>query len=225
MKLAITPDSSISIYQVSGTTRSIGRASTTVTLLNITKRCIFHVVHDFKYPALLGLDICDSFGLHVDIPNRRIYTTPNANVHRTFTCNYLAPSENTILCEFLESNQDVFAQNETDVGRIKIARHTIACKEHPPIQLRPYRRSNTDYDEIRRQVQDLLAKGQVRESTSPWAFPVALVPKKDGGERMVIDYRRLNAITIDDKMPVPVISEVFDRLKGAKYFSKLDIAW
>ena len=136
------------------------------------------------------------------------------------------PSESTILCKFLEDNQDVFAQNDSDVGRIKIARHTINCTNHPPIQLRPYRRSSTDYDEIRRQVKDLIDKKLIRESSSPWAFPVALVPKKDGGSpRMVIDYRKLNAITIDDKMPVPIISEVFDRLKGACYFTKLDIAW
>ncbi|UYV78449.1 hypothetical protein LAZ67_16001444, partial [Cordylochernes scorpioides] len=67
--------------------------------------------------------------------------------------------------------------------------------------------------------------GLTRESQSPWAFPVVLVSKKDGSQRMCIDYRKLNAITIDDKKPLPYIQDMFDRLHNAKYFTTLDIAW
>ncbi|UYV68068.1 hypothetical protein LAZ67_5002962 [Cordylochernes scorpioides] len=109
-------------------------------------------------------------------------------------------------------------------GKIKIAKHNIHTVPHPPIQLRPYRRSASEYDEIKRQVEDLKKKGLVRDSRSPWAFPVTLVPKADGQKRLCVDYRRLNALTIDDKMPLPNIQEVIDRLQGAKYFTSLDIA-
>ncbi|UYV65369.1 K02A2.6-like [Cordylochernes scorpioides] len=64
----------------------------------------------------------------------------------------------------------------------------------------------------------------VRDSRSPWAFPVTLVPKADNQKRLCVDYRHLNALTIDDKMPLPNIQEVIDRLQGAKYFTSLDIA-
>ncbi|UYV76820.1 K02A2.6-like [Cordylochernes scorpioides] len=73
-------------------------------------------------------------------------------------------------------------------------------------------------------VEDLKKKGLVRDSRSPWAFPVTLVPKADGQKRLCVDYRRLNALTIDNKMPLPNIQEVIDRLQGAKYFTSLDIA-
>ncbi|UYV75971.1 hypothetical protein LAZ67_13001976 [Cordylochernes scorpioides] len=63
-----------------------------------------------------------------------------------------------------------------------------------------------------------------RDSRSPWAFPVTIVPKADGQKRLCVDYRRLNALTIDDKMPLPNIQEVIDRLQEAKYFTSLDIA-
>ncbi|UYV67986.1 K02A2.6-like [Cordylochernes scorpioides] len=111
-----------------------------------------------------------------------------------------------------------------DLGKIKIAKHNIHTVPRPPIQLRPYRRSASKYDEIKRQVEDLKKKGLVRDSRSPWAFPVTLVPKSDGQKRLCVDYRRLNALTIDDKMPLPNIQEVIDRLQGAKYFTSLDIA-
>ncbi|UYV67856.1 hypothetical protein LAZ67_5002259 [Cordylochernes scorpioides] len=69
-------------------------------------------------------------------------------------------------------------------------------------------------------VEDLKKKGLVRDSRRPWAFPVTLVPKADGQKRLCVDYRRLNALTIDDKMPLPNIQEVIDRLQGAKYFTR-----
>ncbi|UYV66312.1 K02A2.6-like [Cordylochernes scorpioides] len=74
------------------------------------------------------------------------------------------------------------------------------------------------------EVEDLKKKGLVRGSRSPWAFPVTLVPKADGQKRLCLDYCRLNALTIDDKMPLPNIQEVIDRLQEAKYFTSLDIA-
>lgn len=130
-----------------------------------------------------------------------------------------------MLLQLLSSHKDCFSRHNTDIGKISIAKHHIRTIDHPPIALRPYRRSQSEYDEIRKQVRDLLSQGKVRISESPWAFPVTLVPKKDGTRRLCIDYRRLNSITIDDKQPLPRIDEVIDRLRGAQYFSTLDIAW
>ena len=132
-----------------------------------------------------------------------------------------APQLNALLAK----HHRVFTQANADIGRISGASHTIHTVPHPPIQLRPYRRPQHEYDEIGRQVTELLQKGLIRESSSPWAFPVTLAPKKDGSQRLCIDFRKLNAITIDDKMPLPRIQEVLDRLSGAKYFTTLDIAW
>ena len=70
---------------------------------------------------------------------------------------------------------------------------------------------------------ELLDKGYIRPSSSPWGSPVLLVEKKDGSLRMVVDYRGLNEVTIKNKYPLPMINNLFDQLQGAKVFSKIDL--
>jgi hypothetical protein len=69
----------------------------------------------------------------------------------------------------------------------------------------------------------LSEKGYIRPSTSPWAAPVLFVEKKDGTKRMCIDYRALNEVTIKNKYPLPRIEDLFDQLRGASVFSKIDL--
>jgi hypothetical protein len=69
----------------------------------------------------------------------------------------------------------------------------------------------------------LLEKGYIRPSTSPWAAPVLFVENKDGTRRMCIDYRALNEVTIKNKYPLPRIEDLFDQLRGASVFSKIDL--
>ncbi|WMV08301.1 hypothetical protein MTR67_001686 [Solanum verrucosum] len=72
------------------------------------------------------------------------------------------------------------------------------------------------------QLHELLGKGFIRHSVSPWGAPVLFVKKKDGTLSLCIDYRQLNRITIKNKYPLPSINDLFDQLKGAKVFSKID---
>src|SRR3954464_10032549 len=80
-----------------------------------------------------------------------------------------------------------------------------------------------DLVEIKKQIKELLDKGYIRPSSSPWGSPVLLVEKKDGSLRMVVDYRGLNEVTIKNKYPLPMINDRFDRLQAAKVFSKIDL--
>jgi hypothetical protein len=77
--------------------------------------------------------------------------------------------------------------------------------------------------ELKKQIDELLEKGYIRPSTSPWAAPVLFVEKKDGTKRMCIDYRALNEVTIKNKYPLPRIEDLFDQLRGASVFSKIDL--
>ena len=77
-----------------------------------------------------------------------------------------------------------------------------------------------DLVEIKKQIKELLDKGYIHPSSSPWGSPVLLVEKTDGSLRMVVDYRGLNEVTIKNKYPLPMINDLFDRLQGAKVFSK-----
>ena len=77
--------------------------------------------------------------------------------------------------------------------------------------------------ELKVQMEELLGKGFVKTSTSPWGAPVLFVKKKDGSLRLCIDYRQLNKVTIWNQYPLPRIDDLFDQLQGAKVFSKIDL--
>jgi hypothetical protein len=76
--------------------------------------------------------------------------------------------------------------------------------------------------ELKKQIDELSEKGYIRPSTSPWAAPVLFV-EKNGTKRMCIDYRSLNEVTINNKYPLPRIEDLFDQLRGASVFSKIDL--
>jgi len=77
--------------------------------------------------------------------------------------------------------------------------------------------------ELKDQLKDLLDKGFIRPSSSPWGAPVLFIRKKDGSLRMCIDYRQLNKVTIKNKYPLSKIDDMFDQLQGAECFSKIDL--
>ncbi|MCW2743449.1 MAG: uncharacterized protein JWR45_3871 [Blastococcus sp.] len=86
-----------------------------------------------------------------------------------------------------------------------------------------YRLSNTELDELKKQLAELTEQGFIRPSKSPYGAPVLFVKKKDGTMRMCIDYRALNKVTIKNKYPLPYIDELLDRLHGSTLYSKLDL--
>ena len=92
----------------------------------------------------------------------------------------------------------------------------------PPNQP-PYRVSLMQQEEIMKQVEELLEKGLIRPSTSPYCSPVLLVQKKDGTFRMCLDYRSLNKITIKNRFPIPRIDDILNKLQGASIFSRIDL--
>src|SRR5262249_9047371 len=95
--------------------------------------------------------------------------------------------------------------------------------ETSPISITPYRMAPAELAELKKQLQELLDKGLIRPSISPWGAPVLFVKKKDGSFRMCIDYRKLNQVTVKNKYPLPRINDLFDQLQSAKVFSKIDL--
>ena len=81
-----------------------------------------------------------------------------------------------------------------------------------PISKPPYIMAPLELEELKKQIQELLDKGFIRPSVSPWGAPVLLVKKKDGTLRLCIDYRQLNQVTIKNKYPLPRIDDLFDQL-------------
>ncbi|TYK22591.1 ty3-gypsy retrotransposon protein [Cucumis melo var. makuwa] len=92
-----------------------------------------------------------------------------------------------------------------------------------PILRAPYRLAPAELKELKVQLQELLDKGFIRPSVSPWGAPVLFVKKKDVSMCLCIDYRKLNKVTVKNRYPLPRIDDLFDQLQGATIFSKIDL--
>jgi hypothetical protein len=92
-----------------------------------------------------------------------------------------------------------------------------------PVSRTPYRMSTPELVEIKLQLKEMMDKGYIQPSVSPWGAPTLFVKNKDGTLRLFIDYRQLNKMTIKNKYPLPRIDDFFDQLKGATIFSKIEL--
>jgi hypothetical protein len=118
----------------------------------------------------------------------------------------------------------MFVETSMTPGRTDLLEFEIDTGTHPPIKQRPYRVSKAEGDVMGAEIQQYLSLGHIRPSTSPWASPVLMIRKLDGGIRFCIDYRRLNAVTVKDCYPMPLIDDILDVLGKAKLFSTMAIA-
>jgi hypothetical protein len=87
----------------------------------------------------------------------------------------------------------------------------------------PYRMSTTKLVDLKLQLKEMMDKGYIRPSVSPWGTPILFVKKKDGTLRLCVYYRQLNKETINNKYPLPIIDDLFDQLRVASIFSKIDL--
>ena len=117
---------------------------------------------------------------------------------------------------FPEDLPDIPPDREIDF-QIELAPRT------EPISKAPYRMAPLELKELKVQMDELVSKGFVRPSTSPWGAPVLFVKKNDGSLRLCIDYRELNRVTIRNQYPLPRIDDLFDQLQGARVFLKIDL--
>ncbi|GAA6081795.1 uncharacterized protein LOC125141175 [Tachysurus ichikawai] len=129
--------------------------------------------------------------------------------------------QNKSLLEEWMLNWPTVCTNE--IGRMSIVKHRIITTDEVPMRKRPYRLSREKQQFVDKEIQELLDKKIIRPSISPWASPVVVVPKKDGGSRLCIDYQGLNTKTHLDAYPMPQIQDILESLHGASVFSTLDL--
>lgn len=122
----------------------------------------------------------------------------------------------------LAEQNDLFTGKDDPVGFCDWAEFKMDTTG-PPIHQRPYRAPLTKRKLIEEEIDRMLAAGIIRPSCSPWSSPVTLVPKKDGGTRFCVDFRKVNEITKKERYPLTLISDIFDQLTGATIFSTLDL--
>ncbi len=119
---------------------------------------------------------------------------------------------------------DSFAKNSKDLGKLSLMRHRIHTYNEDPVRERLRRTPLKFQDEEERTLTDMLDAHVIKPSTSEWASAPVLVRKKDGEVRYTVDYRKLNAMTIKDAYPMPLIEECMDTLSGTLWFHTLDLA-
>ena len=125
-----------------------------------------------------------------------------------------------VVCEYV----DVFLDELPGLPPQRVADFGIEL--HPgtsPISMTPHRMASVELQELRFQLQEPLDKGFIRPSTSPWGAPVLFAKKKDKTLRLCIDYRQLNRVTIKNRYPLPRIDDLFDQLRGARVYSKINL--
>ena len=182
--------------------------------------------------VILGMDWMSKYGGSIDCASKSIYlTTPEGkrikyvsrHVPRRSQVNALTgvvQEEVPVVKDF----PDVFPEELPGMPPDRDIEFLIELLPGTgPISKRPYRMPANDLEEIKKQIKELLEKGYIRRSSSPWGAPVLLVEKKDKSLRMVVDYRALNEVTIKNKYPLQMINDLFDQLQGAKVFSKIDL--
>lgn len=123
----------------------------------------------------------------------------------------------------LECHRHCFYE-EVGLGKVTVAQHHIHLTADTPIRSKPYRLSWEEDKHLKEEIDKLLSLGLIRPSQGKWSSPVFFVKKKDGSLRLVIDYRRLNKLTVKDSFPLPHIDDLLDSLGGARWFSTLDAA-
>ncbi|GJY94133.1 hypothetical protein Tco_0510494 [Tanacetum coccineum] len=120
-------------------------------------------------------------------------------------------------------NKMLIVESNKGVSRLKVISCIKALPGAAPVARAPYRLAPSKMRELSVQLQELLEKGFICLSSSPWGAPVLFVMKKDGSSRMCIDYRELNKLTVKNRYPLSRIDNLFDQLQGSSVYFKIDL--
>jgi len=215
------------------------------------------VMEDMRFPLIIGNDVMQTFDVIIDYKRQIVILEgvqcPFDLTHETLLAdemlngsigvitentlftdiyseqinNELSKNEASILADLLKEYNDIFSHNG-EIGCVE----SEACRIQlidgaKPVKQNPYRTSAYEREFIKKQVEEMLDKGIIRPSTSPWSSNVVLVKSGHRGSsepRFAVDFRRLNALTVCDSYPIPQTATILDELGGKCYFTSLDLA-
>ena len=185
------------------------------------------IVDDSVPDCILGIDFLRKANAKLLVGERKIVLYDKSYVCNRGDSGFVAPIQDTTGCDtiddVLEKWKNVFSTDDKKLGRCIVEPCNINTGDAHPVKQRPYRMPLEKRKVVEQQIREMLDAKVIRPSSSPWASPVVLVPKKDGSIRFCTDYRQINSLTIPDSYSLPSIQEIFDLLGGAVIFSTIDL--
>ena len=147
--------------------------------------------------------------------------TDEKDILKQFQLSSMPVTESTT--KVIEKHRQVFSKNRFDIGLLDNFKHRIETMDNPPILSKPYRIPRSVEQEVEEKIEELLKHGIIVECSSSWNSPVVPIRKKNGDLRLCVDFRKINAVTMKKNFFTPDLQQIGDCLKGAKYFSTLDL--
>lgn len=204
-----------------------------------------------NFDAIIGFPILKELGAQINladniliINNRAIELSPPEsyppitcyhkidnpeNKFQKFRLDHLNKEEYQSVTKLLRKYDDIFYNEGDQLTFTNQIKHHIRTRHEDPIYSKNYRYPIKYKEEVDEQIKDLLNQGIIRHSTSPYSAPIWIVPKKLDASgkpkfRLVVDYRKLNEITIPDRYPIPNIDDILDKMGRAMYFTTVDLS-
>lgn len=185
--------------------------------------CGFHVMRHLQHQVLIGTDVMEICTAALSYEDRQVVLC--GRLHAWVGEEKMTAAAGVVSEPDYWRSQfpAVFPQKGTPLRATQVVEMSIDTGDAHPIRQRAYRIPLAKMKTVEQELEKMLDDGIIEPSTSAWASPLTLVPKKDGSIRFCVDYRRLNEVTKKDAYPLPRIQDIFDQLDGAKIFTTIDL--
>lgn len=203
----------------------LGNVNLPITLQGRTKCMDVLYVPSLSHSLLLGIDFWEKFHIVADVCNKKWEFSCNSSVQCSAISGlmdeeHLTADQKSQLKKLIE---DHFSGEQPALGRTDRVLHTIDTDDARAVKKRYYPLSPAMQQLVYKEVDNMLKLGVIEPSRSDWSSPLLLLEKPDGGTRVCVDFRALNAVTKKDAYPLPQVTTILDRLRDARYLSSLDI--
>lgn len=193
---------------------------------NTSDHTICYTFFEPFHATKLQTDEVEIFNFETFIPEYQNNKIDTLNQIRT---DHMNDEERQAILKVISEFSDLFHNNDSQLTFTNKIKHEIKTTDEIPVHTKTYRFPFCHKEEVNRQINKMLDDGIIRHSQSPWSSPIWIVPKKADASgkkkwRIVVDYRKINEKTINDRYPIPNIEDILDKLGKCNYFSTLDLA-
>lgn len=211
-----------SVHTADGTAQPVlGYVDVNVEYKNKSKKIRLYVVPSLTQELYLGMDFWEKFGLAPVMINELTSATDPAHLEKPITNSHELSFEQKV--ELDNVTRDFLASDQVGLGKTTVLKHTIDVGDSKPIKQRHYFVSPAIQEVLNSEVDSMLARGIIEESTSAWSSPVLVVKKPDGKRRFCLDCRAVNSVTKKDAYPMPIIDGILASLHETVFISSIDL--